>query len=195
MMQEKKKITVREGDWGDYELLRAAIREEQHIHAVNRPDIFADLEDSPFGREDFEKLMEEENSFFLVAEADGRAAGICNVKLKQAPAHPVVVPRRYAYIDDICILEDFRHMGVGKALYEALADIIRPMGINRVELKVWAFNESAMGFYKALGMNPQNSFARQLCLCFKIRITGPKGRWHTYFMGNCHFPFGLNLFP
>ena len=53
-MQEKKKITVREGGWGDYELLRAAIREEQHIHAVNRPDIFADLEDSPFGREDFE---------------------------------------------------------------------------------------------------------------------------------------------
>ena len=47
-------------------------------------------------------------------------------------------------------------MGVGKALYEALADIIRPMGINRVELKVWAFNESAMGFYKALGMSPQN---------------------------------------
>lgn len=79
-MQEKKKITVRKGGWGDYELLRAAIREEQHIHAVNRPDIFADLEDSPFGREDFEKLMEEENSFFLVAEADGRAAGICNVK-------------------------------------------------------------------------------------------------------------------
>ena len=189
-MQEKKKITVREGGWGDYELLRAAIREEQHIHAVNRPDIFADLEDSPFGREDFEKLMEEENSFFLVAEADGRAAGICNVKLKQAPAHPVVVPRRYAYIDDICILEDFRHMGVGKALYEALADIIRPMGINRVELKVWAFNESAMGFYKA-----GYSFARQLCLCFKIRITGPKGRWHTYFRGICHFPFGLNLFP
>lgn len=32
----------------------------------------------------------------------------------------------------------------------------RPMGINRVELKVWAFNESAMGFYKALGMSPQN---------------------------------------
>ena len=30
---------------------------------VNRPDIFADLEESPFGREDFEKLMEEENSF------------------------------------------------------------------------------------------------------------------------------------
>ena len=56
-MQEKKKITVRKGGWGDYELLRAAIREEQHIHAVKRPDIFADLEDSPFGREDFEKLM------------------------------------------------------------------------------------------------------------------------------------------
>lgn len=155
-MQENWKITVREGGRQDYELLREAMREEQHIHAQNRPDIFADLEESPFGREDFERLMEDESSFFLVAEADGRAAGICNVKLKQAPVHPVVVPRRYAYIDDICIFKDFRHRGVGKALYEALAEKIRPMGINRVELKVWAFNESARGFYEALGMTPQN---------------------------------------
>ena len=34
--------------------------------------------------------------------------------------------------------------------------MIRPMGIRKVELKVWAFNESAMGFYEALGMKPQN---------------------------------------
>ncbi|MFR6327484.1 MAG: GNAT family N-acetyltransferase [Eisenbergiella sp.] len=47
-------------------------------------------------------------------------------------------------------------MGVGKALYDALAERIRPMGIRKVELKVWAFNESAMGFYEALGMKPQN---------------------------------------
>ena len=93
---------------------------------------------------------------YLVAEVDGKAAGMCNVKLKKAPVHPVVLPRRYAYIDDICILPDFRHMGVGKALYEALAERIRPMGIRKVELKVWAFNESAMGFYEALGMKPQN---------------------------------------
>lgn len=81
---------------------------------------------------------------------------MCNVKLKKAPVHPVVVPRRYAYIDDICILPDYRHMGVGKALYEALAARIRPMGITKVELKVWAFNESARGFYEAMGMKPQN---------------------------------------
>lgn len=87
MRQEKKKITVRKGGWGDYELLRAAIREEQHIHAVNRPDIFADLEDSPFGREDFEKLMEEEIPSSWWPRQTAGLPGICNVKLKQAPAH------------------------------------------------------------------------------------------------------------
>ena len=155
-MNSEKKITVREGGWDDFWILRDGIGEEQHIHAMNRPDIFADLEESPFGPEDFRLIMEDENSFFLVAEVDGKAAGMCNVKLKKAPVHPVVLPRRYAYIDDICILPDFRHMGVGKALYDALAERIRPMGIRKVELKVWAFNESAMGFYEALGMKPQN---------------------------------------
>ena len=170
-MNSEKKITVREGGWDDFWILRDGIGEEQHIHAMNRPDIFADLEESPFGPEDFLDtngavtngsnrswvgFMEDENSFFLVAEVDGKAAGMCNVKLKKAPVHPVVLPRRYAYIDDICILPDFRHMGVGKALYDALAERIRPMGIRKVELKVWAFNESAMGFYEALGMKPQN---------------------------------------
>ena len=155
-MNSEKKITVREGGWDDFWILRDGIGEEQHIHAMNRPDIFADLEESPFGPEDFRLIMGDENSFFLVAEVDGKAAGMCNVKLKKAPVHPVVLPRRYAYIDDICILPDFRHMGVGKALYDALAERIRPMGIRKVELKVWAFNESAMGFYEALGMKPQN---------------------------------------
>ena len=111
-MNSEKKITVREGGWDDFWILRDGIGEEQHIHAMNRPDIFADLEESPFGPEDFRLIMEDENSFFLVAEVDGKAAGMCNVKLKKAPVHPVVLPRRYAYIDDICILPDFRHMGV-----------------------------------------------------------------------------------
>ena len=39
-MEEKNKITVREGGWEDYWILRDGIGEEQHIHAMNRPDIF-----------------------------------------------------------------------------------------------------------------------------------------------------------
>lgn len=82
-MNSEKKITVREGGWDDFWILRDGIGEEQHIHAMNRPDIFADLEESPFGPEDFRLIMEDENSFFLVAEVDGKAAGMCNVKLKK----------------------------------------------------------------------------------------------------------------
>lgn len=83
-MEEKNKITVREGGWEDYWILRDGIGEEQHIHAMNRPDIFADLEESPFSPEDFRELMEDKNGFFLVALVDGKEAGMCNVKLKKS---------------------------------------------------------------------------------------------------------------
>ena len=42
-MNSEKKITVREGGWDDFWILRDGIGEEQQIHAMNRPDIFADL--------------------------------------------------------------------------------------------------------------------------------------------------------
>ena len=47
---------------------------------------------------------------------------------------------------------------INSKITHVLDEATDPWGIkiNRVELKVWAFNESAMGFYKALGMNPQN---------------------------------------
>lgn len=38
-MNSEKKITVREGGWDDFWILRDGIGEEQHIHAMNRPDI------------------------------------------------------------------------------------------------------------------------------------------------------------
>ena len=155
-MEKRCEIAVREGNGEDFELLKAAISEEQKIHAENRPDIFACSVREPFGLADFQKIIDDENGFFLVAEAGGQPAGICNVKVKTAPTHVTVVPRRFLYIDDICIFDGFRRQGVGRALYDVAAEKGRALGITKIELRVWAFNEEALAFYSALGMRPQN---------------------------------------
>ena len=123
-MNSEKKITVREGGWDDFWILRDGIGEEQHIHAMNRPDIFADLEESPFGPEDFRLIMEDENSFFLVAEVDGTVQGY-------AYAGAFVGRAAYDWSCELTIYlaRDARKMGLGRQLYTALEQRLAQMGV------------------------------------------------------------------
>ena len=47
------------------------------------------------------------------------------------------------------------HLSLGKALYEAAADLARREGCYNLTLNVWSCNEGAMAFYKSCGLVPQ----------------------------------------
>ena len=63
--------------------------------------------------------------------------------------------RTELYIDDLCVDKGCRRGGVGKALYEAACRYAKESRCHSVTLNVWSCNESALGFYEALGMKPQ----------------------------------------
>lgn len=69
---------------------------------MNRPDILRIWKVAYLSGRKI-SAVEDENSFFLVAEADGKAAGMCNVKLKRL-RYILWCCRADSYIDDICIL-------------------------------------------------------------------------------------------
>ena len=58
-------------------------------------------------------------------------------------------------IDDICVDESARGLGVGRALYGHILAYAREKGCYNVTLNVWAFNESALAFYRKRGLKPQ----------------------------------------
>ena len=60
------------------------------------------------------------------------------------------------YIDDLCVDENERGGGIGRALYEHVIAFAKEAGCYNVTLNVWAFNENAMRFYERLGLTPQS---------------------------------------
>ena len=65
-----------------------------------------------------------------------------------------MVEHTTVYIDDICVDENARGQGVGKALYEHILAFAREKGAYNVTLNVWNCNPGAMAFYEKLGMAP-----------------------------------------
>ena len=58
------------------------------------------------------------------------------------------------YIDDICVDEAARGLGVGRALYDHILAFAREKGAYNVTLNVWSCNPGAMAFYEKLGLVP-----------------------------------------
>jgi ribosomal protein S18 acetylase RimI-like enzyme len=62
---------------------------------------------------------------------------------------------RTLYIDDLCVDENCRGQHIGARLYEYVLNFARESGCYNVTLNVWSLNESAMAFYKKMGLKPQ----------------------------------------
>ena len=67
------------------------------------------------------------------------------------------VPMRSVFIDDLCVDAECRSQGVGKALFQFVADRARELGCYEVTLNVWEGNDAARRFYDARGMKPKET--------------------------------------
>ena len=56
-----------------------------------------------------------------------------------------------AYIYRLIVKEEFRGQGVGRQLVDSWLDMLKAQGVRKAYLEVWSDNQSAIGFYKALG--------------------------------------------
>ena len=59
------------------------------------------------------------------------------------------------YLEDLVVAEPARGQGAGRALFGALAREAIARGCARIDWAVLDWNEAAMGFYRALGGQPQ----------------------------------------
>lgn len=70
------------------------------------------------------------------------------------------------YLEELYVSPQARRRGVGRALLAHLAGICRDRDYGRLELSVLDWNESALTFYRSLGMRPMSDWTVQ-------RLTGP----------------------
>ena len=98
----------------------------------------------------YEAWLEDEESFLVLAERDGRAVGYALV-VGGGPEATLETGERTATLESLVLLPDERGSGLGTALMEAVDEELRRRGVNETLLAVMEGNENALRFYERRG--------------------------------------------
>ena len=149
-------ITIRKAEARDAEALAELLRQVGKVHAEGRKDIYC----SPLTKHDERSalaIIEAADGGVLIAEADGKVVAELIFKRMSRECDGFYRTRKWIYIDDLCVDENYRGGGVAKALNDEVERIAREEDCDAVELNCWAFNERAVKFYKRMGYAPQKT--------------------------------------
>ena len=148
-------ILLRDFKPGDFESINILMNQVHKLHLENRPDVYVEI-DSPLSENDFNNIVQDQNSIAILAEDNDEILGFCIVTIRQPSKNPVLVPRKIAYMEDLCVRQDYQKKGLGKQLYTEVLNRSKSFGVDSLELMVWSFNEGAIEFYKNMGMAPKS---------------------------------------
>ena len=127
------------------------------IHHEGRPDLFRENAQK-YGASQVIHTIENPQTPLFVAVEGEKVLGYAFCQAKTITQDPVFLDRTELYLDDLCVDENCRHQGIGKALYNAVLDYAKEQKFHHLTLNVWSFNESALKFYQSCGMQPQRIF-------------------------------------
>jgi len=121
------------------------------LHFKGRPDLFKN-EVRTYTEGVFQKWLNSPTHVLLIAEVGNEIAGYAFSWVIQYRDHPTYRDFDSFYIDDICVLEKFRRMGIGRALIAQCKKEAKRLGCKNIDLGVWSFNKNAIAFYESCGM-------------------------------------------
>ena len=137
----------------DIPSLSRLLRQVLEVHHSGRPDIFRP-DTKKYTDDELKNLLADSLSPIFVAEVDGQVLGYAFCQLQETRGSLLLQDRKSLYIDDLCVEENCRGQGVGKALLDHVTLFAREQSCNSITLNVWALNETALRFYQRNGLCP-----------------------------------------
>ena len=146
-------IHVRPAAPSDLPALMALLVQVNMVHHNGRPDLFKGPTTKYTEEELAAILKDDATPVFVCDDGAGRVLGhgFC---VMQHSGGRLMEDHDTLYIDDICVDEAARGLGVGRALYGHILAFARQKGCYNVTLNVWTCNPGAMQFYEKLGLKP-----------------------------------------
>ena len=123
------------------------------VHHNGRPDLFKGPTTKYTEGELAAILASDDTPVFVGVDESGKVLGHGFCVLQHSGGQ-LMEEHDTLYIDDICVDETARGLGVGRAIYESILAHARERGCYNVTLNVWSCNPGAMAFYEKLGMRP-----------------------------------------
>ena len=137
-----RKLTIK-----DFEIVESVIGKLHKIHVDNRPDFYIENE-HPISKKEYKAMLNNQDKINIAYIVDDKIGGVCLATIKDKIEKSI-------YVDDIFVLEEFRHQGIATKLYKQVESIAKDIRVKRIDLTVWQFNKTAMKFYESLGMETQ----------------------------------------
>ena len=100
-------------------------------------------------RQFLQKIIEDENYSVLVAVVEDKTVAYFLGMI--AGAKPFLVPEKTGRISDAFVMENYRHLGIGKLMFEKLIDWFGSNHIKHIELSVDARNTIGIKAWKKFG--------------------------------------------
>ena len=132
----------------------ALLKQVGRVHHEGRPDLFRSNAQKYGASQVLAMLNDPANPIFVAVEEE-KVLGYGFCQSVRHVQDPVLTDVTSLYIDDLCVDENCRGQGVGKAIYEAIVRYAKMSKYYNVTLNVWSCNASALKFYEAMGLRPQ----------------------------------------
>jgi ribosomal protein S18 acetylase RimI-like enzyme len=144
-------IRIRNAAAEDYDDVCRLIDEVDALHRDHLPNIFREPVGPGRTESYYQGLIDDQDAALFVAETKERLVGYIHVAIMDAPNYPILIPRRFAVVDNLGVEADLQHQGIGQILMDTAQEWAIARGATAIELNVYEFNEAAQAFYRQLG--------------------------------------------
>ena len=138
----------------DIEQINNLLYQVHKVHSDARPDLFK-AGGKKYTDEELKEIIKDKEKPIFVYEADGKIEGYAFCILIDNTNENSLCDYKSLYIDDLCVDENCRGRGIGKILYDYVLEYAKKIGCYNLTLNVWEGNDSAMRFYKNIGLKIQ----------------------------------------
>ena len=124
------------------------------LHYNLRPDMFQEHAQKYGASQVLARLANAATPTFVAVDGEN-VLGYSFCEIKVFSEHPVMADHKELFLEDLCVEENARGQGIGKALYNYVCQYAKAQGCHNLTLHVWSDNAGAVGFYEKMGMKPQ----------------------------------------
>ena len=154
-------MEIRRARTEDLQGINSLLYQVLEVHHKGRPDLFYGGVKKYTDPEILEILKDPVRPVFVAVE-EGTVLGYAFCVFQQEKNSHVLTDVKTLYLDDLCVDECTRGIGVGKALFAYVKAFAKEEGCYNLTLNVWACNPSAMAFYEKCGLVPQKVYLETL---------------------------------
>ena len=145
---------IRRAEKKDIKRIGELLLQVDLVHHNARPDIFK--VGRKYSDAELLKIIKDKSRPILVYTDDADVVvGYCFSVIMEHKGDSILSDIRTLYIDDLCVDENRRREGIGKALYEAALALAKDEKCYNLTLNVWSCNPDAIRFYESVGLVPQ----------------------------------------